>query len=78
MQKFEILRFCSVPPDLMRKLSSISKVYDFSEVILNNEVGVLKAGMQFGDLALNSDVRRQASIKTNGFTVLAYLKRLDY
>jgi ribosomal protein S30 len=28
------------------------------KAITNKEVGILQAGMQFGDLALNSDVRR--------------------
>jgi len=42
----------------MKKLQSIARVFDFTEAITNKEVGILQAGMQFGDLALNSDVRR--------------------
>ena len=67
-----------MPQDLFNCLCKIINIYDFSKIILNKEIVTLNVGTQFGELALNSNEMRQASIKAKEVCILAYLEREDY
>lgn len=45
---------------------------------MSKKVGSLDQGTQFGELALNNNDTRQASIRTDKLCVLAYLERVEY
>lgn len=70
--------YLPIPPKLMSRLLRLQKVYDFSKVVLNKEVNQLKAGTQFGEVALNNDEKRMASVKAIDRCILAYLEREEY
>ena len=51
---------------------------DFSYCYLNKEVGSIKQGDQFGELALENDWKRQASIFVPEASLFAYIDSSDY
>ena len=62
----------------MNRLMKLEKVFDFSQVITTVKVAELKTGTGFGELALNNNAPRAATIRANGPCILAYLERADY
>ena len=64
---------------LMKRLKKLYKVFNFGQAILNTAVAQLGSGMEFGEIALNSDgVIRQASIVAKEPCILAYLEKREY
>ena len=63
---------------LMDKLIKLEKIFDFNHIITTIKVAELKTGTGFGELALNNNAPRAATIRANGPCILAYLERTDY
>lgn len=53
-------------------------MFDFSCIVVNKKVATLKHGTQFGEVALNTNDVRQASVKAHKHTLVAYLDRHEY
>jgi hypothetical protein len=66
------------PKELMRKLLLLEKVYDFSKIITTFKVAEMETGTGFGELALNNNTPRNATIRAKGKVILAYLEREVY
>jgi len=67
-----------VPQRLLQRLCRLFGVFDFGKIILNKHVATLHQGMEFGELALNSEEPRQASIAAQTPCLLAYIERDEY
>lgn len=73
-----ITRKMSMNINLMRKLTRLIRVFDFSRIIINKQVATLYKGTQFGELALNTNDVRQASVRVRPYALVAYLDRHEY
>lgn len=63
---------------LLKSLMKLSKVFDFSHILVNKTVAQLKEGTEFGELALLNSEKRQASIVTLSPCYLTYLDQNEY
>lgn len=75
---FKISQLKKIPKAIMKRYKALLKVFDFSKIILNKKVSTLEKGNHFGELALDSNQKRQASVKCATDVFAAYLERKEY
>ena len=63
---------------LLRRLSKLSKCLDLTNLLLNKEVTTLRSGTEFGELALNSQEVRQASVVSQTTCLLVFIESHEY
>ncbi len=63
---------------LYHRLERLQTIFDFSHAYFNKEVGVLKPGTQFGELALINDAPRAATIYCMQESIFAIIERAEY
>lgn len=68
-----------IPKKLMKRLTKIQNFLSLKYAYLNKTTGgIMSKGQIFGDIALDHNVRRQASIYSRENTILAYIEKDDY
>lgn len=68
-----------LPKKLIKRLNKFSNMVGLKSVYVNKSTNyIMKKGQIFGEIALISNVRRQASVYSKESSILAYIEREDF